>query len=1298
MNNNTKNLTFSSLDPSQKNTYDSIVNGDDNLHVVYGPPGTGKSQLVVSLLEGLASHGNKILFVSQNTEALRVIERMIIKTQKDIGYPLDNKYMTLLDYCLMLYETKHRQLKHLREQHSTLSGKILATSDIAPEPGDIHLNLRYTNLDHHQNYNLTGGDIGFDELVSYSMKYIDHAIAPEPLRESEKIDVRKLFKLFDQYEHPERFGEYNHPKRELALLSTSNSDITLPDIRSSLRDIKDSVKGEWTNLFVAKQDIDILDFLNHLKEYASLQQHFDVYRLATENVDINDLKNTIKQLLDNSGKIEAEITKLEQQRAYTLSTLPVEVQGVDVNTPVVTLTAATIEHAQANLEVAIAEIEKIVTLMREVSVAYPMIEYASIHDVRSGFIRIAVNYCIQQINLTKAAINNQTIGPLIDTVANLSKTDLEVLNSDIRSFSEKLATMGALKRAFVSVPDSVKKRFGITLTGDFIKFRDNLSPLLEVLPVIMNDTETVKVALKLDKKQHISLDKLKIVAPSDIKDVVSAIAPLNQLLELLQKYDIQSTNHSHTKQSIAELDRSLATLKTILSNAGNRGLTISSTIDKIVSAINISIEVAAQLRAKRDQDEILRNLWNEAYNASRSLIVGIDSTDDFKNKAPVLYEYLTHKSDQIPKLLETIAVPDHNTPVHADIATIETTLQAANNTDNFSDEFFEVRASSTVRGWLDNITILETYNNDLEILEYTRHNRSIAEIKRALGIANYTYVEDILSNDIPYSTFAARIVNAVVGEIFGRASMHHKNRISTTDMIRAYDRHLKSRRAATYRDTMRELYRQTQSATKELSKQSTLQAAGSSTMEKFRNNTSLIAEAFPIICATPKDVAKYLAPTKALFDYVIFDESSQLLPGQSLPAIYRAKKTVIIGDPHQMPPNLNASFSLTEQSEDDFDDLGESILDLVLKQPQKQHHLKVHYRSKYNKLFEPSQKAIYSSYGVEPIFEAELANGAPIDILDDLGDDVDEYGYDKNFAKVCEEAEVYLSHDENADFCILFTTSAKLQDFRNYLSDVGSQSFKKISSLYDNDKVLLSTVTNCQGIEGAYTLLYMHHYDRPGAMWFFKEQAGAYKRLNVSITRQRKGLKLLLADPRSHWIAACDQKLNSGVTGPNAALSANLMKLLLVGAGEQADVTYLDRELGDNINKFDSPLTEQLYGRLKKYYEDRLGKDFKIYNEVGWNLIIPRGEGIDANERNVGFRIDLGVYSLSKKKFVLGIEMDGAMYHSGHEKEHSDYTRQKVLEAKGWDIYRIWSTNWLLDTEKEFGRLTQRIDQVIADV
>ena len=40
---------------------------------------------------------------------------------------------------------------------------------------------------------------------------------------------------------------------------------------------------------------------------------------------------------------------------------------------------------------------------------------------------------------------------------------------------------------------------------------------------------------------------------------------------------------------------------------------------------------------------------------------------------------------------------------------------------------------------------------------------------------------------------------------------------------------------------------------------------------------------------------------------------------------------------------------------------------------------------------------------------------------------------------------------------------------------------------------------------------------------------------------------------------------------------------------------------------------------------------------------------------------------------------------------------QDILEMKGWNIYRIWSTNWIKDTNHEFVKLTEEIDHLLDE-
>jgi len=42
----------------------------------------------------------------------------------------------------------------------------------------------------------------------------------------------------------------------------------------------------------------------------------------------------------------------------------------------------------------------------------------------------------------------------------------------------------------------------------------------------------------------------------------------------------------------------------------------------------------------------------------------------------------------------------------------------------------------------------------------------------------------------------------------------------------------------------------------------------------------------------------------------------------------------------------------------------------------------------------------------------------------------------------------------------------------------------------------------------------------------------------------------------------------------------------------------------------------------------------------------------------------------------MGIECDGATYHSAKSTRDRDRLRQEILEGLGWKIHRIWSTDW----------------------
>ena len=77
------------------------------------------------------------------------------------------------------------------------------------------------------------------------------------------------------------------------------------------------------------------------------------------------------------------------------------------------------------------------------------------------------------------------------------------------------------------------------------------------------------------------------------------------------------------------------------------------------------------------------------------------------------------------------------------------------------------------------------------------------------------------------------------------------------------------------------------------------------------------------------------------------------------------------------------------------------------------------------------------------------------------------------------------------------------------------------------------------------------------------------------------------------------------------------------------------------------------------------------------------------------YRIDIGVVHPDKTgAYILGVECDGATYHSSKAARDRDRIRQDVLEGLNWKIHRVWSTDWYRNPEREFRRLVQKIEKL----
>ena len=91
----------------------------------------------------------------------------------------------------------------------------------------------------------------------------------------------------------------------------------------------------------------------------------------------------------------------------------------------------------------------------------------------------------------------------------------------------------------------------------------------------------------------------------------------------------------------------------------------------------------------------------------------------------------------------------------------------------------------------------------------------------------------------------------------------------------------------------------------------------------------------PCWAMSPLMVSQVL-PAARLFDVVIFDEASQIVPADAIPSIIRAHQVVVAGDDHQLPPTsfFRQFGDAGAEDEDDEDTVSfeagfESVLDTL---------------------------------------------------------------------------------------------------------------------------------------------------------------------------------------------------------------------------------------------------------------------------------------------------------------------------------------------------------------------------------
>lgn len=427
----------------------------------------------------------------------------------------------------------------------------------------------------------------------------------------------------------------------------------------------------------------------------------------------------------------------------------------------------------------------------------------------------------------------------------------------------------------------------------------------------------------------------------------------------------------------------------------------------------------------------------------------------------------------------------------------------------------------------------------------------------------------------------------------------------------------------------------------------------------------------PCLLMSPLSIAQYLQAGANAFDLVIFDEASQIPVWDAIGAIARGRQVVMVGDPKQLPPT--SFFDRAESGLDDEDveaDL-ESILDECIGANLPTRNLNWHYRSRHESLIAFSNHAYYD--GGLVTFPSPVTNDRAVSLQLVSG------AYQKGGTRTNPAEAKALVADVVARLTTpgfresgltigVVTFNAEQQKLIEDMLDDARRKDPRLEPYFAEEELEPLFVKNLESVQGdERDLIYFsitYGPDPAGqlAMNFGPlNRQGGERRLNVAITRARHELRVFASFRAELMDLARTQ-----------AIGVRDLKHFLEFA-ERGARALVEVNRG-SVGGFDSPFEQAVATALARR---------------GWHVQPQIGAS--------SFRIDLGIVDPDAPgRYLVGVECDGATYHRSATARDRDKLREQVLRGLGWDIVRVWSTDWWIDPAGTLDKLDARIRAVLT--
>jgi superfamily I DNA and/or RNA helicase/very-short-patch-repair endonuclease len=447
----------------------------------------------------------------------------------------------------------------------------------------------------------------------------------------------------------------------------------------------------------------------------------------------------------------------------------------------------------------------------------------------------------------------------------------------------------------------------------------------------------------------------------------------------------------------------------------------------------------------------------------------------------------------------------------------------------------------------------------------------------------------------------------------------------------------------------------------------------------FALSKNYITKIMPCFMMSPLSVASYLPITdfEQYFDVVIFDEASQVCPEDAIGAILRGRQLIVAGDEQQLPPtSFFNSTSFLEEDTEDIEDL-ESILKECSGIGFNNVPLNWHYRSRKEGLIAYSNRHFYQDKlqtFPDPRNNKFKSNTNPAKDIGNLP--AIEYVYvthglyenQMNKIEAARVANAIIHHfKENPALSLgVIAFSLKQEGAIRSALDALIREDSSLEELLKSNKQEEFFIKNLESVQGDerdfifFSIGYgPNSAGQISANFGPLNREGGYRRLNVAITRAKIHIKIFCS-------------FLPGSIGYDRSAASGFQKLLKYLEFSHSGVLDAPTSTQPKPLVFESEFEEQVAQQLRNM-------GYEIDTQVGCS----------------NYRIDIAVIDPDQpNRYLLGIECDGASYHSTRSARDRDRIRHEVLTRLGWNLFHIWSPEWFKSPQNVLSQIRKTIEQL----